>query len=180
MSNLGEKIRNLRHKIGLTQGDLAERSDLTKGFISQVENGNTSPSIDTMEALVTALGTNMSDFFKEEINEPIVYQYEEAFSVLFEQLNSKIHWIVPNAQKNQMEPVIMELFKKGKSKIYNPFEGEAFGYVLQGKIKLIYGDEEYEIGQGDSFYFEASKSHLIENSTKEVARVLWVLTPPNF
>lgn len=59
---IGEKIRSLRLKLGLTQEELAERSDLTKGFISQLERDLTSPSVDSLNDLLNALGTDMATF----------------------------------------------------------------------------------------------------------------------
>lgn len=177
---IGEKIRNLRQKMGLTQEELAERSDLTKGFISQLENGNTSPSVESMESLVKALGTNMSDFFRQEDSVQVVYYYEDAFTALYEKQGSKVSWIVPDAQKNRMEPILLELEPGGKSKLYTPFEGEAFGYVLEGQIRLSYGEEDYDIDQGNCFYFEANRTHGISNPSKKEAKLLWILTPPNF
>ena len=63
--NIGMKIKRLRTLCGLTQGELADRCELTKGFISQVENNLTSPTISTLNDILIALGTNLSDFFKE-------------------------------------------------------------------------------------------------------------------
>lgn len=177
---IGEKVRNLRQKMGLTQEELADRSDLTKGFISQLENANTSPSVDTMESIVRALGTNMSDFFREEASVQVVYYKENGFTALYEKLGSKVSWIVPDAQKNQMEPILLELQAGGKSKQYTPFEGEAFGYVLEGQIQLNYGEEEYGISKGDCFYFEANRSHSISNLSQKQAKLLWIFTPPHF
>ena len=178
--DVGEKIKNLRLQMGLTQEELAERSDLTKGFISQVENGFSSPSVETMHNLLVALGTNMSDFFEEEKTEPVVYSFEDAFNASYDKLGLVVHWIVPNAQKNAMEPVIFDLEPGSKSKVYNPFEGEAFGYVLEGEIILSLGQEKYEVKQGDCFYFEVDRQYHVENPNKKKARLLWVLTPPNF
>ncbi len=178
--NIGEKIRDLRLKIGLTQEELAERSDLSKGFISQVEHGNTSPSVDTLEDIVHALGSNFSDFFREKKNENYVFTPEDAFTGVYDQFGFKIHWIVPNAQKNSMEPVIMELKPEGRTKTYNPFEGESFGYVLEGKVVLHLGDESYDLQKGDCFYHGMDSRTYIENLSGKSARVLWVMNPPNF
>lgn len=177
---IGEKIRNLRLKMGLTQEEVAQRSDLTKGFISQVENDNASPSVDTMEALVRALGTNLSDFFREERENQVVYPRGEASSAIYEKLGCKVSWIIGDAQKNTMEPIILELEKGGKSKTYTPFEGEAFGYILEGQVALVYGEEKFELEEGDSFYFEVDRSHLIENLGDKGAKLIWILSPPNF
>ena len=177
---LGEKVRNLRLKMGLTQEELAERSDLTKGFISQVENNNTSPSIDTMEGIVAALGITMADFFKIDQAKPVVFSIDDSFSAVYEQLGLKIHWIIPSAQTNNMEPTVMELQPGGKSKTYNPFEGESFGYVIDGRIHLVLGHDDYEITTGNCFYFDADQVFWVENRSDLSAKWLWVLTPPNF
>ncbi len=178
--SLGKKVKNLRVKIGLTQEELAVRSDLTKGFISQLEHDNTSPSIDTMEKIVTALGTNMSDFFKDECEERIVYGQADVLSDEYDDMKMKIDWLIPDAQKNLMEPVILELKQGGFSKEYKPFEGEAFGYVLKGSVILKYGSKEYKIKKGECFYYSVDRISLVKNPTNKVAKLLWVLTPPNF
>ena len=63
---LGEKIKELRNKQGLTQEELADRAELSKGFISQLERDMTSPSIATLEDLLQCLGTTLGEFFNEE------------------------------------------------------------------------------------------------------------------
>ena len=61
--DIGSKIRELRILNGLTQEELADRTELTKGFISQLERGLTAPSVSTLQDIVEGLGTNLSDFF---------------------------------------------------------------------------------------------------------------------
>ena len=63
--DIGAKINQLRKKNGLTQEELADRCELSKGFISQVERGLTSPSIYTLIYMLECLGTNLKDFFNE-------------------------------------------------------------------------------------------------------------------
>ena len=70
---IGSKIRDLRIKNGLTQEELANRSELSKGFISQVESEQTSPSIATLVDILECLGTNLRDFFSESAEEKIVF-----------------------------------------------------------------------------------------------------------
>ena len=69
---IGNKIKELRVMKNLTQEELADRCELTKGYISQLENDLTSPSITTLCDLLNALGSNLSDFFHEETEEKIV------------------------------------------------------------------------------------------------------------
>ena len=63
---IGKKIKDLRNKYNLTQEELADRLELSKGYISQLENDLTEPSVSTLEDIVLALGTNLSDFFKDD------------------------------------------------------------------------------------------------------------------
>ena len=107
---IGSKIKELRMRNGLTQEELADRSELSKGFISQLENDLTSPSISTLEDILQCLGTTLSDFFsKEEETVQLVFGEDDYFEKDDEELGSRIEWIIPNAQKNMMEPIRLTL-----------------------------------------------------------------------
>ena len=69
---LGKKIRQMRNQKNLTQEELADRCELTKGYISQLENDLNSPSIATLTDILAALGSNLSEFFREEAEEKIL------------------------------------------------------------------------------------------------------------
>lgn len=71
---IGEKIKELRILNGLTQQELADRCELSKGFISQVERELTSPSIATLMDILESLGTNIRDFFNEQVDDKIVFK----------------------------------------------------------------------------------------------------------
>ena len=106
---IGAKIRNLRIKNGLTQEELANRSELSKGFISQLESEQTSPSIATLMDILECLGTNIRDFFNDAKDEKIVFTKDDYFEKADEEAGTAITWVVPNCQKNDMEPIILEL-----------------------------------------------------------------------
>jgi transcriptional regulator with XRE-family HTH domain len=178
--NIGEKIKRLRVKKSLTQEELADRCELTKGFISQVERDLTSPSIATLVDILEGLGTNLKDFFNETVEEKIVFAKEDAFESENEELKYILKWIIPNAQKNAMEPILIDLEPEGRSKEDFPHEGEEFGYVIQGSIYLNIGSETFKVKKGESFYFKANANHFISNAGKTKATVIWVSTPPSF
>ena len=79
---LGGKIKQMRNQKGLTQEELADRCELTKGYISQLENDLNSPSIATLTDILSALGSNLSEFFREEAKEKVVFGKEEYFEKL--------------------------------------------------------------------------------------------------
>lgn len=175
---IGEKIKMLRIQLGLTQEDLANRCELSKGFISQVERDLTSPSIATLIDILECLGTNLKDFFSEEPEEKIAFTSEDYF--VKEQEESSVTWLVPSAQKNSMEPIIVNLKGNARTETDDPHEGEEFGYVLSGKVFVVCGKTRKKCKKGDSFYFNSNHPHYIENAGNTEATVLWVSTPPSF
>ena len=175
---LGAKLKDMRQRKGLTQEELADRCELTKGYISQLENDLTSPSIATLIDLLDALGSNLSDFFREEPEEKIVFSENEYCEKQSDGMTW--NWLIPNAQKNMMEPVLVELEEGASTQPDYPHEGEEFGFVIEGKIAVVRADKQYLAKKGESFYFTADKVHKIVNKSKGKSKFIWVSTPPNF
>ena len=165
---------------GLTQEELANRCELSKGFISQVENDLTSPSIATLIDILEILGTNLNEFFSENTEEKITYTNDDMFETEDEDLKYSLKWLVPNAQKNDMEPIMITLEPNGQYIEEEPHEGEEFGFVLNGSIILHLGDKTYKVKKGESFYFKPKANHYISNPGKTIAKVIWISTPPSF
>lgn len=177
---IGDKIRSLRIAKGLTQEELANRCELSKGFISQVENDLTSPSIATLVDILEILGTNLTEFFSENGEERITYKSDDMFETEDEDLKYSLKWLVPSAQKNDMEPIMLTLEPDGRYIEEEPHEGEEFGFVLNGSVILHLGDKSYKVKKGESFYFKPKLNHYISNPGKTVAKLIWISTPPSF
>ena len=175
---LGTKLKDMRQQKNLTQEELAYRCELTKGYISQLENDLTSPSITTLCDLLNALGSNLSDFFHEETEEKIVFTEQEYIEKRSDGM--LWNWVIPNAQKNAMEPVLVELEAGSSTQVDFPHEGEEFGFVLEGRISIEKAGKRHNLKKGESFYFTANKEHRILNVGKSKAKFLWISTPPNF
>lgn len=174
---IGMRIKELRNLCNLTQEELANRTELTKGYISQLENDLTEPSISTLEDIVNALGTNMSEFFKDS-HEQVVFNENNYFVKLYDQY--EIKWLVPNAQKNEMEPIMVTINPHSATDIDYPHEGQEFGYVLEGELTLVIDDKAYTVKKGETFYYTSIKHHYLKNQTNETCRVIWISSPPNF
>ena len=189
-ADIGNKIRELRNKKGLTQEELAAylrkegfevtQATVSKGFISQLENNVTSPSITTLIDILQCLGSNLKDFFNDEDDEQIVFRPEDFFEKVDHELHNKIEWIIPNAQKNMLEPIRVTLEPGGSTYPDQPHEGEEFGYVLSGSLTVILGNRSIRAKKGDTFYFRADSEHYIKAGAKSGAVFLWISTPPNF
>lgn len=176
--DIGTKLKELRILKGLTQEELADRAELSKGFISQLERDLTSPSIATLIDILQCLGTTIGEFFNETPEEQIVFGRNDYFEKYDTELKNSIKWIIPNAQKNVMEPILLTLEAGGETYPDNPHEGEEFGYVLAGSIAIHIGSKTYKAKKGESFYFVPDKKHHI--SSKAGASFIWVSSPPSF
>ena len=178
---LGNRLRRLRLQRNLTQEELADRCELSKGFISQVERDLTSPSIATLMDMLECLGTDLKMFFSEEPDRNIVYTRSDMFEKEdAELLKGSILWLVPNAQKNSMEPILVTLGEGGRTQQIPAHEGEEICYVLKGSIRLKEGNRTYRLSSGSSFCLHPGEEHFIENAGKSTAQFLWVSTPPTF
>lgn len=180
MIDIGTKIKQLRLENGLTQQELANRLELTKGYISQIERNISSPSLETFFSILEVLGTTPTAFFSTLKEEQIVHTEEDFYEQENEELKHLIRWIVPSALKYDMEPIIIEIEPGGKSMIDDPHEGEEFGYCLEGEITLVLNKVKHTIKQGQSFYYLTNKEHYLINLTNKKAKVLWISTPPMF
>lgn len=178
--DIGAKIKQLRLENELTQQELANRLELTKGYISQIERNISSPSMETFFSILEVLGTNPSAFFRITAKEEIVHIEEDFFEQVDEELKHIIKWIVPSALKYEMEPIIIEIEPGGRSVIDDPHRGEEFGFCLEGEVTLILNKIKHKIKKGQSFYYLANKEHYLVNESNTITKVLWVSTPPMF
>lgn len=175
---IGCKLKQMRLQCGLTQEELADRCELTKGYISQLENDLTLPTLPTLSDLMSALGSDMKTFFSEDKEEQIVFNKDDFFEK--DNDDNKITWLVPNSQKNEMEPILIEIEAKTSLAKDMPHEGEEFGYVLEGEIEIIIGDKSYKCKRGESFYYISNKVHYLKNTTNTKSKIVWVSSPPTF
>ena len=176
--DIGNKLKELRVLKGLTQEELADRSELSKGFISQLERNLTSPSITTLMDILQCLGTSIGEFFNEAPDEQSVFGKQDYFVMVDTEYKNEIKWIIPNAQKNTMEPIYLTLEAGGSTCPDTPHEGEEFGYILQGTVSIHLGNKTYKAKKGESFYYTADKTHFL--SSKSGAVLIWVSSPPSF
>jgi transcriptional regulator with XRE-family HTH domain len=174
---IGKKIKRLRLKKGLTQEELGERTDLTKGYISQLERDHTSPSIETLFSLLEVLGSSPREFFDDgNPAAKVVFGKDEHILNTDEERGYSVRWLVSESNEKEMEPVLLTLAPGGEFKEFEPSLSQTFIFVLDGQIRLQLGTESYEAGSGDALYYEASHDHQLVNSGPGEARCLLVAT----
>lgn len=177
--DIGNRIKLLRLFYGLTQQELADRCELSKGFISQLESNQTAPSLATLSDIFDALGTTFEEFFAQTGDQNPVYKSDDMCVKNIDGIGN-MTWLVSTAQKNEMEPILYEILPGQETPVDMPHAGEEFGYVLSGAIVLRLGMQTSKLSKGDAFYFTADKQHSIKNRGKTTAKILWVSAPPTF
>ena len=165
MYSIGERLKRLRIQKNLTQEELGERTDLSKGYISQVERDLASPSMETFFNILEVLGCAPKDFFdKESTSQKVYYSLEDQTSYEETDEGYILTWLVPESNEHS------------NYKTFSPSESETLCYVLKGKCKLKLGDEEYIASSNESFYFLATSEHRLSNPFDEVCELLIVAT----
>jgi transcriptional regulator with XRE-family HTH domain len=162
-NQIGKRIRKLRIERNITQQVLADEVNITKGYLSKIENSQSSPPVSTLLSLAKALGIEINDIFSEKVTKTKIFHMKKeerqtisrsgsVFGYAYEPLASKF----PN---RNMEPYILT-FPVG-TEVKTPFQhnGEEFVLVLEGTMKFIYEDQELIVETGDSLYFDASAPH---------------------
>jgi transcriptional regulator with XRE-family HTH domain len=185
---IGGEIRALRKAKGLTLRALAGASGRTAGYLSQIENGVVTPSIETMTRLAEALGVELSWFFP---NDAGPNERERNIVVRAESRRRLSHMYSFDTTKLGYQDFLLsadlglELFM-GLSR-FEPGErtlgaqaatrGHICGYVLSGRAKLVLDDEEFLIATGDSFSFDMMREHEIINAHSDTTEVIWAISP---
>jgi transcriptional regulator with XRE-family HTH domain len=177
---LGSKIRDLRLRRGLTVQQLAEASHLSKGFISQVENGRTSPSLATLHDLAAALQTSAGYLVVEEDAKLHVVRAAERPRIQPGGNPSRVEVLSALPRRN-LELLLAELppgLPPGKER--HRHHAEECLLCLEGRVRLVHGEEVVVLEAGDSCHYDGRISHSIENAGPQAARVLIAMTPADF
>ncbi|MCY1396407.1 HTH-type transcriptional regulator PuuR [compost metagenome] len=180
---LGTRIRGLRKRRGLTLAALAEMSELTAGYISQLERNLAYPSIPALFNIARSLGVTIQWFFASEANTApedagYVVRKNSRLSVHYED-GIVDHLLTP--QPNRQLEILHSRFPPGTySQESYSHEGEEAGYLLSGSFELWVGDRHFQLNEGDSFSFSSQEPHRYGNPGEVDAVVIWVITPPTF
>lgn len=174
---IGKKLKNLRLKKGLTQEELGERTDLSKGYISQIERDLGSPSMETFFTILEVLGCTPKEFFDEaKQGQKVIYTEKDQTYYSDEELGYKIQWLVPESNEKDMEPIHLTLNAKGEFKQFEPSLSETFAYVLKGSIIVRLGKRSYFARKGQSIYYQSSEEHQIINDYEGTSELIMVVT----
>jgi len=183
--NLGDKVKGLRKKLGMTQKELAEQVGLTPSFISQLEKNLISPSLDSLLKLSEKLNTQPIFFLMEKQDGPLqkmVIKPGERQDVQLQGVKAgdiKLQLLVSDTLNRRMEPYLLTLRKGGKVEgHFFDHRGDEFAYVMEGELEAEIQGEKKIIRQGDGLYIGPTAPTKWANVGKGEVILLLVLSPP--
>ncbi|WP_299196333.1 helix-turn-helix domain-containing protein [uncultured Tateyamaria sp.] len=182
---IGREVRAFRRQQEITVAELAQITGLSIGMLSKIENGNTSPSLTTLQLLANALSVPLTSFFRrfEESRQAVHTKSGEGVSIDREgtranhQYNLLGH-IGSNASGVIVEPYLITL--TAESDVFPTFQhgGIETIYMLEGEVDYRHGDEVYPLKPGDTLFFDADAPHGPEKLVTLPARYLSVISYP--
>ena len=174
------QIRTLRKRQGLTLQTLAERTQLTKGYLSRIERAHQAPPVFTLQRIAQALGVDIGEFFEEPVdrstpsaNLDICRREDLNYQEARKSFSSYLYLpLIHNFKNKYMWPVLVRVHK-GTTESFS-HDSEEFVYVLEGELLFHYEGQVHVLQEGDSFYFDSRIKHAFENTRDEDAVLLGV------
>lgn len=176
--SIGSAIRDRRRRLGLTLQTLAQGSELSAPFLSQVERGLTTPSIVSLMGIAKALGVEINYFISVPKQGQIV---RRADSPEFIDIGSSAEYrrLSGDHEERKMEALLITV-PPGVSAPTTRRDGEGFWYIMEGQLEVTLGSERFVLSQGDSAHFDQRHAYTMANISARQVRILWVGTPALF
>ncbi|MFH1519934.1 MAG: XRE family transcriptional regulator [Candidatus Omnitrophota bacterium] len=175
---IGNKIRNIRLNKRMTLKELSQKVSLTKSFLSQLERGRTSPSVNSLEKIAQALDTKVACFFEDKEDKPLIFIKKRNDREVFDQKKKILCQTLASGLLNiGMQPQIFHIAGGAKlTKELGPLRGEKLGMVLKGTLEFFFQEKQLKLEKGDSIYCSnTTLPYKIINQSKNKSQLLWVI-----
>jgi transcriptional regulator with XRE-family HTH domain len=179
--SIGREVKRHREKLGLTISELAGAAGMSAGMLSKIENGATSPSLASLQALSRALQVSFTALFKgfEEFRDATFVKSGKGLTIerrgtraghQYQLLGHSPHGPV------MVEPYLITLSKETDTFPAFQHAGVEFLYMLEGNVVYRHGDQTYDMHPGDALFFDAEAPHGPEELRKLPARYISVIS----
>lgn len=194
---LGAKLRAIRRSKGLSLQRVANLTDLSKGFVSQVESGAANPSIASLKRIANGLGISMVDLFDSESNgetaapegstvasddcpDVKVVRHNKRKMLAWPGSTAKTYLLTPDMQR-QLE-VTLNVYEPGDESGAEGMThaGEEFGLIVEGCLEVTVGGHVFRLEVGDTISYPSHIPHRTRALGEHMTRTVWVITPPSF
>jgi transcriptional regulator with XRE-family HTH domain len=184
VSRIAQKIRATRLKKNLTIQQLADRTNVTKGLLSKIENSRTIPSLPVFVQLIHSLDVSLKEFFEDMVptngKNYLVIRKDQYTPVEREGRSGfNYHYILSQSISSATMEVVLLTLEPGANGRPTTSDGYEFKYIISGNCEYQINDDIIELEEGDSLYFDASMPHLPVNRSKKrvVMLVIYFIVP---
>jgi transcriptional regulator with XRE-family HTH domain len=177
--DVGRKLRAVRLAFGLSQRELAKRASVTNGMISLIEQGRVSPSVGSLQKILTAVPMTMAEFFTRDLEShvDVVFRSGDLPDVGTGAIQYRL---VAASRRDRKMSILWETYKPdsdtGEDLLTH--SGEEGGVVVEGELELTVAGRTWLLGPGDAYYFDSRLPHRFRNPGKVAARIVSANTPP--
>ena len=185
LSALGLKLRHARTMRGMRLADLATVSGCSESLLSKIENGKTTPSLNTLHSLAKGLGLTIAKLLSDDAAPKGIVMREGQRPVLsrmglggYGVDGVETELLIPFGAESALQATLLHVQPGARSDGLRQHEGDEVGYVVSGQITLTVEGDRYFLKTGDAFFFPSMRPHGIENPGNSPAVIIWVNTPP--
>ena len=173
-------MRAVRTAFGLSQRELAKRAGVTNGMISLIEQDRVSPSIGSLQKILSAFPMTMAEFFTRDMEgrQDVVFRADELPDVGTGDIQYRL---VAAARHDRKMSILWETYEPdtdtGEDMLTH--SGEEGGVVVEGELEVTVAGQTWTLGPGDAYYFDSRLPHRFRNIGKVRAKIVSANTPPS-
>lgn len=183
LTGLGAKLRHMRRLKKLRLKDIADRIGCSESMLSKIELDRANPSLQTIHKLAEALGSSVAALFAgSDARKVSIYRPSERPTLLLGPKEAphltRMEHMTPYQEGSLLNANVHVVEPGGGSQGTISHAGEEVGYVVCGIVEIEVDGETFVVSEGTSFFFRSLLPHKYRNVGSEVARIVWVNTPP--
>jgi len=180
-AQIGQRLKAIRTRLGVSQRQLARVSGVANATISQIEAGKLNPTVSLLKKVLDGIPISMSEFFSDDVDftERIFFRADELTEIAdggvsYRQVGTNLH--------NRSIQLLKECYQPGAGTGRHELrhEGEECGLILSGRLEVTVADQVAVLVAGDAYYFRSDQPHQFRNSGSETCELISACTPPSF
>ncbi len=181
--DIGFFLKKIRNEKAYTLKNVAAGANLTSSLVSQIENGKTSPSLNSLDALLKHYKVSLSDFFKQVEQKDYIYVSKANIETIKNEVSGVyLSLLASKLQNNTIESYFVELLPNAKIDVVitaSKNKGERLIYILNGSVEIALDEEKINMNTSDSLNFKSYLKCSIFNASSVATCKLLITGAPN-
>lgn len=179
MESISISIKALRLEKKLTLKEMSERTGLSVSFLSQVERGESSLAITSLNKIAIALGVDITYFFSPTKTEDFKIAFKDSEPLNVEHSKQTMYRMSSEFENRALENYLIEI-PAGTGNETVRHVGEEMYYVIEGSLTVYVNDKRYNLEKNDVIHFPSNYPHYYKNTSDALVKILCVVTPTLF